>query len=87
MDQWREILWSNKTWVIAGNHRKTYVTRKKDEGLEPTCVEQRIQRSQGWMFWAAFHSYIKGPHVFWEKDWGKINQQTYQAHTVPVIHG
>jgi transposase len=87
LDQWRKILWSDETWVIAGNHRKTYITRKADEALETSCVEERPQRQQGWMFWACFHSNIKGPKIFWEKDWGKINQETYQAHTVPVIHG
>ena len=39
------------------------------------------------MFWACFHSNIKGPSLFWEKDWGIINQYTYQAHIVPLIHG
>jgi hypothetical protein len=29
----------------------------------------------------------KGPSIFWEKDWGTINRVTYQAHTIPVIHG
>ena len=23
----------------------------------------------------------------WEKDWGKINKQSYSEHVVPVIHG
>lgn len=44
MEQWREILWSDETWVITGNHRKTYITRMKDEALESDCVKQRIQR-------------------------------------------
>ena len=39
------------------------------------------------MIWGCFHSNIKGPGIFWEKDWGSINQDTYQAHTVPIIHG
>jgi transposase len=73
IDQWRDILWSDETWVIAGNHRKTYVTRKKDESLDPSCVEERHQRPSGWMFWGSFHSNVKGPSIFWEKDWGSIN--------------
>jgi hypothetical protein len=86
--QWREIIWSDETWVIAGNHRKTYTTRKSGGALESTCVEERPQRQSGWMFWGSFHSNVKGPSIFWEKDWGKINQATYQAHTVPVVlHG
>ena len=39
------------------------------------------------MFWACFHSNIKGPAIFWEKDWGSINQETYQMHIVPLVHG
>ena len=39
------------------------------------------------MFWACFHSNIKGPYQFWEKDWGTINKDTYIAHIVPLIHG
>ena len=87
IDQWRQILWSDETWVIAGNHRRTYITRKPDEGLIPNCVEEKKPRQSGWMFWGCFHSNIKGPGIFWEKDWGTINQYTYQAHTVPVIEG
>jgi transposase len=87
MEQWRQILWSDETWVIAGNHRKTYITRKNGEALEPNCIEERRQRASGWMFWGSFHSNVKGPSIFWEKDWGQINQETYQAHTVPVVHG
>ena len=39
------------------------------------------------MFWGRFHSYTKGPGIFWENDWGSINKDSYQAHTVPIIHG
>lgn len=39
------------------------------------------------MFWSCFSGLGKGPGIFWEKDWGKINAETYRAHTVPVIHG
>ena len=39
------------------------------------------------MFWGSFSGNVKGPGMFWEKDWGTINQYTYQAHTVPMIDG
>ena len=39
------------------------------------------------MFWGCFYRYTKGPGIFWEKDWGSINKDSYQAHTVPVIYG
>lgn len=31
--------------------------------------------------------HLVGLRVFWEKDWGKINEETYREHTVPLIHG
>ena len=39
------------------------------------------------MFWGCFHGTTKGPGIFWEKDWGSISAETYQSHTVPIIHG
>ena len=39
------------------------------------------------MFWGSFSSNIKGPSVFWEKDWNTITAESYQAHIVPLIHG
>ena len=87
IDEWRRILWSDETWVTAGRHRKTWITRKKGEELDPTCVIDAIRKPAGWMFWGCFHSNIKGPYIFWEKDWGSINQETYCEHTVPIVHG
>ena len=48
---------------------------------------ERHQRKKGWIFWGCFHGHTKGPDVFWEKDWGSINQESYCQHTVPIIHG
>lgn len=74
--------------MTSGSHRKTYVTRKADEALEPTCIIERERKKKGWMFWGCFSGKAgKGPGIFWEKDWGTINAASYQAHTVPVIHG
>ena len=39
------------------------------------------------MFWGCFHGDIQGPGIFWEKNWGSINSESYCAHTVPIIHG
>jgi len=38
------------------------------------------------MFWACFSGDIKGPAIFWEKDWGTINQESYQQH-IPCTGG
>ena len=46
-----------------------------------------MQKQAGWMFWGSFHGTIKGPFLFWEKDWGTINAESYIAHTIPMIDG
>lgn len=82
---WCTILWSDETWVTHGRHRKTRVLRRAGEEWDETCVEEKVQRKKGWMWWGCFHGNIKGPGFFWEKDWGTIGQKTYCEHTVPVI--
>ena len=79
-EQWDTILWTDETWVTAGKHTKTWVTRAPGEEYDPTCIVER-------MFWGSFAGNSKGPGLFWEKDWGSINQQTYSERTVPLIHG
>ena len=39
------------------------------------------------MFWGCFYGHTKGPGIFWEKDWGSINQESYYAYIVLIIHG
>jgi hypothetical protein len=39
------------------------------------------------MFWGCFNGNIKGPCLFWEKEWGSINQEWHCQHIVPIIHG
>lgn len=86
-EQWKFILWSDETWVKAGSHRKTLVTRKPGEELDPTCIIDRIQRQSGWMFWGSFSGTTKGPCCFWEKDWGPINKESYCEKIVPLVDG
>ena len=39
------------------------------------------------MFWGCFLGRAgKGPRIFWEKDWGSINEDIYQVYTVPIIY-
>lgn len=86
-EQWGKVLWTDETWINGGHHRKQYVTRRIDEAWDETCIVERYQRKGGWMFWGCFSGLGKGPGIFWEKDWGKINAETYQQRTVPVIDG
>lgn len=87
IDQWNTILWTDETWITAGRHTRTWVTRRVGEEWDPTCIVERHQRKKGWMFWGCFHGSTKGPGLFWEKEWGSINKDTYQERTVPIIHG
>jgi transposase len=86
-EQWFEILWSDETWVTAGRHRRIHVTMKDGEELNPDCVVERVRRRQGWMFWACFSGTTKGPCLFWEKEWGTINTQSYIDRILPLIDG
>lgn len=89
-EQWRQILWTDETWVTGGPHRKQYVTRREGEQLHPDCLVEKHQRKGGWMFWGCFSGIpgrMKGPCLFWEKEWGHITEETYRQHTVPLIDG
>lgn len=85
--QWITILWTDETWVTSGRHRKVWVTRRPSEELEPTCIVEKLCRKRGWMFWGCFSGISKGPCLFWEKEWGSINKDTYCERIVPLIHG
>ena len=84
-DQWKNILWTDETWVLPGRHTCTWITRRKDEVYEDTCVVDRVPRKKGWMIWGSFHGYTKGPLVIWEKEWGTINSTSYCTHILPQI--
>ena len=86
-EQWQTILWNDETWVNGSRHKPVWVTRRAHEALNPTCVISRSPGRGGWMFWGCFSGSIKGPSIFWEKDWGSINKESYCEHIVPVIHG
>ena len=84
---WSTILWTDETWVNGGRHRKTYVTRMAGEELDPTCLIEKIQRKKGWMFWGSINGAVRGPSLFWEKEWGNINKDSYQEKIVPLVDG
>ena len=88
LSDWEPILWSDETWVTGGRHRKTWVTRRKNEAYDPTYIMEKVQRKGGWMFWGCFSlKYGKGPCLFWEKEWGTITAETYSARIIPLIYG
>ena len=86
-EQWNFILWSDETWVNGTRHQRVWVTRRAHEELDPTCIVPRLRRQGGWMFWGCFAGIQKGPCLFWEKDWGTINKESYCERIVPLVHG
>jgi hypothetical protein len=86
-DQWCSILWSDETWVNGTTHRKVWITRCPGEELKPDCVIVKRRRAKGWVFWGSFHGTVKGPCLFWEKDWGTIGAETYCQHIVTLVDG
>jgi transposase len=79
------VPWSDETWVTSGRHTRTWVTWRPEEEYYTTCIVERMQRKRGWMVSGTFHSSRKGPCLFWEKDWGRINADTYCEHVVSMV--
>jgi hypothetical protein len=55
------------------------------EALDNTCFVDEICKKRGWMFWGCFSGQIKGPCVFWEKEWKSINKERCCERLVPVV--
>jgi transposase len=85
-EQWRKILWTDETWVAGCGHGKIWVTRTAGEELSDTCLVDKVRERRGWMFWGCFAGEEKGPSLFWEKEWGPINYESYSKRIVPLIH-
>jgi transposase len=63
--QWDSILWTDETWVTGGTHRPVYVTRRRGEEYNDTCVVDAYRKKKGWMFWGSFSGFGgKGPCLF-----------------------
>jgi hypothetical protein len=57
------------------------------EGLLPNYIVEKVQRKEGWLFWGCFAGNIKGPSLFWEKEWGIITSESYCQHIIPLVGG
>ena len=59
--------------------------KKVGQDLDESCLVPQHRGKKGWMFWGCFAGSMKGPCIFWDKDWGKINAENYCEQIVPVI--
>jgi DDE superfamily endonuclease len=84
---WDSIIWSDESWMTYGTHCPQWVTRKRGQDVYHTdTVLPKDQRRVGWMFWGCFSGSIKGPGLFWEKDWGTINGARYRERILPLAY-
>jgi hypothetical protein len=85
-EDWKWVFWTDETWVNPGRHKKVRVTRRAGEVLHLDCVEPKVRKRIGWMFWGGISgAFGRGPGLFWEKSWGTITAESYSSHVVPVI--
>ncbi|XTI90116.1 hypothetical protein V2W45_1245006, partial [Cenococcum geophilum] len=62
------------------------VIRKAGEELLDTCIVEKIRKRKGWIFWGYFTGGVKGPYLFWEKEWGLINKTLYYKRIILLIY-
>jgi ketohexokinase/beta-glucosidase len=86
--QWDSILWTDESMFHARNTYRTWVTRRPGEEFREDCVAAKARGGNSWMIWGCFSGAAGlGPLLIWDKDWGKVNSETYCQHTLPLIEG
>jgi DDE superfamily endonuclease len=74
-------LFSDEVWAHGGAHTQEYITVKEDgsDRFKRECVQHKYSKLPSWMFHGVIVGGKKGPAVFWEKDWGSMNSEKYDA--------
>ena len=72
--------------MTDGCHKPDWITYIREEKKAISITRVKILRKRGWIFWGSFINLELGPLLFWEKNWGKINQQSYQEHIIHLIN-
>jgi hypothetical protein len=62
-EDWCTILWSDKTWVTDGRHKRTFITRLLGEEWDENCIVKKIRRRAG-CFGVVFIVTLKGQAFF-----------------------
>ncbi|KAI1005331.1 hypothetical protein K3495_g2884 [Podosphaera aphanis] len=86
-EDWTNVLWTDETWVTAGQHNRYWITRKIGEELNVDCVVDKLRKmkSLGWMFLGSFTGKEEAPCLFGEKEWRSITSDSYCQRIVPLI--
>ena len=74
-------IFSDEVWAHGGAYTQSHVTVKLDgsDRLDPACVQHKYRKLPAWMFHGTIVNGVKGPAVFWEKDWGTMDSRKYDA--------
>ena len=86
LDDWDRVLWSDEFLIRTGGGQ-VFVTRRAEEKYLPECCVAKFRGYSSWIAWGMISSKIKGPLVFFEKEWndGKVNSEVYIQHILPWI--
>lgn len=52
------------------------------EGLGEVYIVRKYKERKRWILWECFPESCKGPRLFWEKDGGQIESESYCQKTV-----
>jgi hypothetical protein len=74
-------MFSDEVWASGGAHTQEYITVKEDgsDRYRPECCAYKYSKRPAWMFHRVIVEGKKGPTVFWEKEWGTMNSEKYDA--------
>jgi len=93
LDRLMQQVFSDEVWAFGGAFTQSYVTVlvdgdkadiEHDRYLEE-CVQHKYSKRPSWMFHSTIYHGRKGPALFWEKDWGKMNSDKYDERVLSTI--
>jgi hypothetical protein len=84
--QWTHVrlfrqIFSDEVWASGGARTQEYVTVKEDgsDQYSPDSLQHKYSKLPAWMFHGTIVAGKKGPATFWEKEWGTMNSEKYDA--------
>ena len=67
LEDWKNVIWSDKTSVILGYRRGGYrIWRTANERFVKSCIRNRWKGYSEFMFWGCFSYNKKGPCHIWQ---------------------